>query len=139
MNNKPKTILWSATTAIVFVGIVALLDIILPSKRADISETGWGFYIVLLLVVFFILMLNLCRIDEEKEERERNKFDFIKDIVFSAMFLLLAVEHYIAHEDIQDWVFAIIFTAALPMEIRSAVHNYRMWKKSNQSDERKDL
>ena len=72
-------------------------------------------------------MLNLCRIDEEKEGRVNNKFDFIKGIVFSAMFLLLAVHHYIEHEDLRDWVFAIIFTAALPMEIRSTVQSYKNW------------
>ena len=138
MKLKPKTLLWSSIIAIAVVGIVALFDILLPSKQAEISEHGWGFYILLLIVVFAILMLNLCRIDEEKEGRVNNKFDFIKGIVFSAMFLLLAVDHYVEHENIRDWVLAIIFTAALPMEIRSALQSYKSWKNSNQSDEKKD-
>ena len=138
MGIKPKTLLWSSIIAIAVVGIVALFDILLPSKQAEISEHGWGFYILLLIVVFAILMLNLCRIDEEKEGRIKNKFDFIKGIVFSAMFLLLAVDHYVEHENLRDWVFAIIFTAALPMEIRSTVQSYKSWKNSNQSDEKKD-
>lgn len=135
---KPKTLLWSSIIAITVVGIVALFDILLPSKQAEISEHGWGFYILLLIVVFAILMLNLCRIDEEKEGRVNNKFDFIKGIVFSAMFLLLAVDHYVEHENLRDWVLAIIFTAALPMEIRSALQSYKSWKNSNLSDEKKD-
>lgn len=138
MKLKPKTLLWSSIIAIAVVGIVALFDILLPSKQSEISEHGWGFYILLLIVVFAILMLNLCRIDEEKEGRVNNKFDFIKGIVFSAMFLLLAVDHYVEHENLRDWVFAIIFTAALPMEIRSTVQSYKSWKNSNQSDEKKD-
>ena len=138
MKLKPKTLLWSSIIAIAVVGIVALFDILLPSKQAEISEHGWGFYILLLIVVFAILMLNLCRIDEEKEGRVNNKFDFIKGIVFSAMFLLLAVDHYVEHENLRDWVLAIIFTAALPMEIRSALQSYKSWKNSNQSDEKKD-
>lgn len=138
MKLKPKTLLWSSIIAIAVVGIVALFDILLPSKQAEISEHGWGFYILLLIVVFTILMLDLCRIDEEKEGRVNNKFDFIKGIVFSAMFLLLAVDHYLEHENLRDWVFAIIFTAALPMEIRSTVQSYKSWKNSNQSDEKKD-
>lgn len=138
MGIKPKTLLWSAIISIASVGIVALFDILLPSKRVDISERGWGFYIVLLIVVFAILMLNLCRIDEEKEGRVNNKSDFIKGIVFSAMFLILAVDHYIEHENLRDWVFAIIFTAALPMEIRSTIQSYKSWKNSKQSDEKKD-
>ena len=138
MKLKPKTLLLSSIIAIAVVGIVALFDILLPSKQAEISEHGWGFYILLLIVVFAILMLNLCRIDEEKEGRVNNKFDFIKGIVFSAMFLLLAVDHYVEHENLRDWVFAIIFTAALPMEIRSALQSYKSWKNSNQSDEKKD-
>ena len=138
MRIKSKTFLWSAIIAIASVGIVALIDILLPSKRMEISEHGWLFYIVLLIVVFAILMLNLCRIDEEKEERVNNKSDFIKGIVFSAMFLILAVDHYIEHENLRDWVFAIIFTAALPMEIRSTIQSYKSWKNSNQSDEKKD-
>ena len=138
MKLKPKTLLWSSIIAIAVVGIVALFDILLPSKQAEISEHGWGFYILLLIVVFAILMLNLCRIDQEKEGRVNNKFDFIKGIVFSAMFLLLAVDHYVEHENLRDWVFAIIFTAALPMEIRSAVQSYKSWKNSNQSDDKRD-
>ena len=138
MKLKPKTLLWSSIIAIAVVGIVALFDILLPSKQAEISEHGWGFYILLLIVVFAILMLNLCRIDEEKEGRVNNKFDFIKGIVFSAMFLLLAVDHYVEHENLRDWVLAIIFTAALPMEIRSALQSYKSWKNSNLSDEKKD-
>ena len=138
MKLKPKTLLWSSIIAIAVVGIVALFDILLPSKQAEISEHGWGFYILLLIVVFAILMLNLCRIDEEKEGRVNNKFDLIKGIVFSAMFLLLAVDHYVEHENLRDWVLAIIFTAALPMEIRSALQSYKSWKNSNQSDEKKD-
>ena len=138
MKLKPKTLLWSSIIAIAVVGIVALFDILLPSKQAEISEHGWGFYILLLIVVFTILMLDLCRIDEEKEGRVNNKFDFIKGIVFSAMFLLLAVDHYVEHENLRDWVFAIIFTAALPMEIRSTVQSYKSWKNSNLSDEKKD-
>ena len=138
MGIKPKTLLWSSIIAIAVVGIVALFDILLPSKQAEISEHGWGFYILLLIVVFAILMLNLCRIDEEKEGRVNNKFDFIKGIVFSAMFLLLAVDHYVEHENLRDWVLAIIFTAALPMEIRSAVQSYKSWKNSKQSDEKRD-
>lgn len=138
MGIKQKNLLWSSIIAIAVVGIVALFDILLPSKQAEISEHGWGFYIVLLIVVFAILMLNLCRIDEEKEGRVNNKFDFIKGIVFSAMFLILAIEHYLDHENLRDWVFAIIFTAALPMEIRSTVQSYKSWKNSNQSDEKRD-
>ena len=138
MKLNPKTLLWSSIIAIAAVGIVALFDILLPSKQAEISEHGLGFYILLLIVVFAILMLNLCRIDEEKEGGVNNKFDFIKGIVFSAMFLILAVDHYLDHENIRDWVFAIIFTVALPMEIRSTVQSYKSWKNSNQSDEKKD-
>ena len=138
MGIKQKNLLWSSIIAIAVVGIVALFDILLPSKQAEISEHGWGFYILLLIVVFAILMLNLCRIDEEKEGRVNNKFDFIKGIVFSAMFLLLAVDHYVEHENLRDWVLAIIFTAALPMEIRSAVQSYKSWKNSKQSDEKRD-
>lgn len=138
MGIKQKNLLWSSIIAIAVVGIVALFDILLPSKQAEISEHGWGFYIVLLIVVFAILMLNLCRIDEEKEGRVNNKFDFIKGIVFSAMFLILAIEHYLDHENLRDWVFAIIFTAALPMEIRSTVQSYKSWKNSNQSNEKRD-
>ena len=138
MGIKPKTLLWSAIISIASVGIVALFDILLPSKRMEITGHGWLFYIVLLIIVFAILMLNLCRIDEEKEGRVNNKSDFIKGIVFSAMFLILAVDHYIEHENLRDWVFAIIFTAALPMEIRSTIQSYKSWKNSKQSDEKKD-
>lgn len=138
MRIKSKTFLWSAIIAIASVGIVALIDILLPSKRMEISEYGWLFYIVLLIVVFAILMLSLCRIDEEKEGRVNYKSDFIKGIVFSAMFLILAVDHYLEHENLRDWVFAIIFSAALPMEIRSTIQSYKSWKNSKQSDEKRD-
>ena len=138
MKIKPKTFLWSGIIAIASVGIVALLNFLLPSKHVDMSEHGWGFYLLLLFVIFAILMLELCRIDEEKEDRVNHKFEFIKSIVFSAMFLFLAVYHYVEHENLRDWVFAIIFTAALPMEIRSAVQSYKSWKGSDLPDENKD-
>ena len=56
MKLKPKTLLWSSIFAIAVVGIVALFDILLPSKQAEISEHGWGFYILLLIVDAALLL-----------------------------------------------------------------------------------
>lgn len=136
MRIKSKTFLWSVIIAIATVGFIALFDIILPSKRVDITEHGWGFYIVLLIVIFVILLFNLCRIDVEKEEKVNHKSQFIYNTVFSVIFLILATQHFLAHDSVRDWVLAIIFTAALPKEVRSAVQSYRSWKGSNQSDEK---
>lgn len=125
---NPKTLLWSIVISVAAVGIVALFDFLLPTKNTSLSEHGWGFYILLLVVCFLIILGSLSKVDAEKEDRVNYKHEFIRDTIFSALFLFLAFEHYSSHETVRDWVFAIIFTIGLPMEIKSAIKNYKRWK-----------
>ena len=67
MKLKSKTLLWSSIIAIAVVGIVALFDILLPSKQAEISEHGWGFYI-LLLIIFGALIIPAGKTDLQNKE-----------------------------------------------------------------------
>lgn len=64
-----------------------------------------------------------------------NKSKFIRHLVLSALFLFLAIDNYSAHETVHDWVLAVIFTIAFPMEVSNAVNSYRFWKLKQNSSE----
>ncbi len=127
MTKKQKNILLSAIISMVATGFIALLDHLIPSSRQAADSHGWGFYLILCAVAFFISLDSLL-----KNETVNPRYTFIRSVIFTALFLFLAISHFSTHETTRDWVFAIVFTIAIPFEIRKAVDSYRNWKNKSE-------
>lgn len=128
MNTRLKNIMLSAVISIAATGFAAALHQLLPSSNQPGDGHDVWYYLLLCAVIFFIVMNSLYQ-----NAAVNSKHMFTRSVIFSLLFLFLAISHFSAHETARDWVFAIVFTIAIPFEVKKAVDSYRNWKSSEET------